>query len=201
MCNHYLLTIFTEHFNLGLVSDVDKTIIVPKTKRRTRPACAWQEPYEHNDMHNTKLYDYVIHNPATNMSTSLRRNKQEFKNPTENKLFSYSFNINKDLDELNRHLIIPSHLPKPQKTLIIKFVQEYWDVFRIGGVSIPIVGYEMVIDTGTNSPVAVPQPRYGMHESPIMELAIADLLKKVISRLTQHHPGRPELHWRQNLIK
>ena len=30
----------------------------------------------------------------------------------------------------------------------------------------------MVIDTGDNSPVAVSQPRYGMHETPIMEHAI-----------------------------
>ena len=61
---------------------------------------------------------------------------------------------------------------------IIQFIKDYWDVFRIGGVNIPIQGYELVINTGNNSPVAVPQPWYGMHETPIMEHEISDLLAK-----------------------
>ena len=35
----------------------------------------------------------------------------------------------------------------------------------------------MIIDTGTHAPIRVPQPHYGMHESPIMQRTIDELLK------------------------
>jgi hypothetical protein len=41
-----------------------------------------------------------------------------------------------------------------------------------------IKGYEMVIDTGNHRPICVPQPHYGLHESPIMQESIDLLLKQ-----------------------
>ena len=54
---------------------------------------------------------------------------------------------------------------------------KYFDVFREEGLSIPIRVYKMVINTGDHSPIKVPLPHYGMHESPIMQKTITQLLK------------------------
>jgi hypothetical protein len=69
-----------------------------------------------------------------------------------------------------------SHLRQETQNQIIDFVKEFWDVFREEGVKIPIQGYEMVIDTGNHQPVAVAKPHYGMHETPIMQHTIDQLL-------------------------
>jgi hypothetical protein len=67
-------------------------------------------------------------------------------------------------------------MPIDLKNRVCSFVQEFWDVFREEGVKIPVRGYEMVIDTGKHRPVACRQPRYGLHETPIMQRAIVKLL-------------------------
>jgi hypothetical protein len=54
---------------------------------------------------------------------------------------------------------------------------EFWDVFQEAGVSIPIQGYEMVVDNGKHKPVAVHNIHYGLHESPIMQKTIHNLLE------------------------
>jgi hypothetical protein len=38
---------------------------------------------------------------------------------------------------------------------ITEFVKEFWDVFYEDGVKSPIIGYELVIDTGNHRPIAV----------------------------------------------
>ena len=76
-----------------------------------------------------------------------------------------------------KQLIFDDHLSERLKKRVENFVIEYYDVFREEGLSIPVRGYEMIIDTGDNQPTCVPQPHYGLHESPIMQKSIDALIK------------------------
>jgi hypothetical protein len=75
-----------------------------------------------------------------------------------------------------RNLKLDDSLSQNTQNRIRTYVKEFWDVFRMEGVKIPIRGYEMVIDTGDHQPIAVAKPHYGMHEAPIMQNTIEQLL-------------------------
>jgi hypothetical protein len=104
----------------------------------------------------------------------LLRKKHTF--PQPNPSFHYTFDEGENSVELSRNLVMESHLRQETQNQIIEFVKEFWDVFREEGVKIPIQGYKMVIDTGNHQPVAVAKPHYGMHETPIMQHTIDQLL-------------------------
>ena len=72
-------------------------------------------------------------------------------------------------------MVLDKNTPERLKVRFQNFLREFWDVFREGGVNIPVSGYEMDIDTGSHPPIAVKNPRYGLHESVIMNKTIAML--------------------------
>jgi hypothetical protein len=80
-------------------------------------------------------------------------------------------------------------------------VKEFWDVFREDGVKIPVRGYEMMIDTGNNKPIAVRKPRYGLHEAPIMQKILINSLIWDLSNRIRHLLGDLVLRWLPSRIK
>ena len=93
-----------------------------------------------------------------------------------------------DRDELIRNLIFADDIHIDLKNWSTSFVKEFFDCFREEGVSSPVHGYELVIDTGDHTPIRVKQPRYGMHETPIMKKAISELLRLKHIKLNVNSP-------------
>jgi hypothetical protein len=118
-------------------------------------------------------FEYLLQN---RLSHTLRR-KAASDFPPPNPKFAYTYDDTIDRAELERNIIFDDHISPALRHRTIEFVKEFWDVFREGGVSIPVQGYEMVIDTGDAKPIAVRQPHYGLHETPIMQKTIDNLLK------------------------
>jgi hypothetical protein len=58
---------------------------------------------------------------------------------------------------------------------IVDIIKEYWDVFCEEGLRRNIRGFSCRIDTGDISPVCCKPPRYGPHESVIMNKLVAQL--------------------------
>ena len=69
-------------------------------------------------------------------------------------------------------------VPQEVRDRVTDIVKKYWSCFREAGLTIPIVGYKMVIDTGSSPPVYCKKLHYGVHESPIMQQTI-DALQKI----------------------
>eukprot|EP00957_Ditylum_brightwellii_P051380 3896206-Ditylum_brightwellii.AAC.1 len=59
----------------------------------------------------------------------------------------YEFDPTKDKKELNANLFFDNNISLSLKDKVHKFVIDYWDVFCEAGVSVPVTGYESVIDT------------------------------------------------------
>ena len=97
--------------------------------------------------------------------------------PEPNPDFAYTYCDAKDKEELDANIVFDDDMDPKLKADSIAFVKEFWDVFRADGVQIPVQGYEMVIDTGDSKPIAVRQPHYGLHETPIMQKTIDNLAK------------------------
>jgi hypothetical protein len=144
--------------------------LVPKPKWRPKTASIWEE--EENDDVEDPKYDTTF---QRNTGSSLRKSRNLSLSPP-NPSFNYVYSPEKDVKELESNLILDSSMPEDLQNRIKSFVQEFWDVFRDEGVKIPIRGYEMVIDTGKNRPVACRQPHYGLHEIPNMQKTILKLL-------------------------
>ena len=62
-----------------------------------------------------------------------------------------------------------THLNDELKKRVDEFVIKYWDIFWEEGVSHPIQGYELDIDTEGDPLIAVNNPCYGLHKSTIMK--------------------------------
>jgi hypothetical protein len=60
---------------------------------------------------------------------------------------------------------------------IVSIIKEYWDVFCEEGLRRNIRGFSCRIDTGDISPVCCKPPRYGPHESVIMNKLVSQLQK------------------------
>ena len=100
----------------------------------------------------------------------------------------YRYNRFTDQHEVNKNLILPKNLEIGLKNWTTEFVKEFWDTFREEGVTSPVYGYEFVIETGTHKPIRVKQPRYGMHEIPIMQKTIDELLRLKMIKLNVDSP-------------
>jgi hypothetical protein len=143
-------------------------IAVPKNKWRPKTPSLWEAEEVEQDPN----FAYIFQDRT---GFSLRKAKDHIFPPIDPR-FHYSYDKDKDRNELARNLIIDPSVSIDVKNRIISFVKEFWDVFREAGVSIPFRGYEMVIDTGKHKPVAVRSIHYGLHESPIMQKTIDNLL-------------------------
>jgi hypothetical protein len=151
-----------------------KPIKCPKKTYRKKLESKWIEPIS-KERFDTNFE--TINKTIINPSTSLRRNIKEFNNPTPSPKFEYTYDKNKDEATLNKQLKLEDHLSNDLRNRIRSFVIEFYDVFWEEGLGTPIRGYEMIIDTGKHKPICVPQPHYGLHESPIMQESIDNLLK------------------------
>ena len=143
--------------------------MVPKPKWRAKTQNLWKENVKDEEA----TFEYLLQNRLSH--TLRRKSASDFPPPNPN--FAYSYDDKIDRAELERNIIFDDHISPSLKIRTIQFVKEFWDVFREEGVSIPIQGYEMVIDTGDAKPIAVRQPHYGLHETPIMQKTIDSLLK------------------------
>ena len=94
-----------------------------------------------------------------------------------NKEFYVEYDESKHSAEFNKYLKFDDAVPQKVRDRVTHIVKKYWSCFREGGLTIPIVGYEMVIDTGSSPPVNSKKLHYGEHESPIMHNTI-DALQK-----------------------
>ena len=54
------------------------------------------------------------------------------------------------------------------RNAILGVIMQNWDTFDEQGVSRPVLGYELCIDTGVSLLVCCQLPRYGIHESKVM---------------------------------
>ena len=171
MILHYIIISFYLLFN---ESNTEPIRVPKRNKKKRKSTSKWIEE-DNNDSENDnfKFVTEAIKSP----SSTLRRDENEFKNPTPDPSFIYTFNEDKDTKQLEKSLKLGSHLSKQTRDRIKSFVIKYFDIFREEGLSIPVRAYEMVINTGDTPPIKVPLPHYGMHESPIMQKTIDQLLK------------------------
>ena len=77
---------------------------------------------------------------------------------------------------LNGFLNVPSDLATNIKTELLRIIQDNWDAFAPAGARRPMLGFQFCIETGASAPVACRQSHYGIHESPILQEHINDLL-------------------------
>ena len=70
-----------------------------------------------------------------------------------------------------------SHLQPDQQRILTSIVKKYWRVFCKEGVTTPVKDYQCEIDTGNARPIRCRNPTFGPLETPIMEKAIAKLVK------------------------
>eukprot|EP00957_Ditylum_brightwellii_P049578 3760743-Ditylum_brightwellii.AAC.1 len=144
-------------------------ITVPKPKRRAKTPSIWVEKTKDIDK---DQYSFIF---EKDIGQTLRKvNVTE----TSQDQHRYVYNEETDKKELEKNLVIDAHIEKRSRDRIIQFVKEYWDIFRGKGVSEPVKDYELVIDTGEHQLIAVKKKHYGLHETPIMEKIIKDLLNR-----------------------
>jgi hypothetical protein len=65
--------------------------------------------------------------------------------------------------------------PTPYRQAIENLIKRYWDVFAVEGLKKPIRGYEFNIDTGTSKPICCKIPRYGPHETRVINQIVEGL--------------------------
>jgi hypothetical protein len=155
---------------------------VPKQKWRAKTPSRWEE--EPDEPANDDV-DYIF---QTRTGNSIRRTAPHAF-PPANPDFHYVYCGAKDLNELDTNLILDHASPKDIHNRVRSFVTAFWDVFRAEGVTIPVRGYKMVIDTGKHRPVAVRKPHYGLHEAPILQKTIDQLIALNSSNQTFCHHG------------
>ena len=148
-----------------------RTIQVPKTKWRPKASSLWTEEENNQNPHHDFNFQFQ------QKSNHVLRKYNEASLPPPNPKFHRVYDNSIDSKELEANLRLDSSTPIDIQKRIRKFVIEFWDVFSEAGVCIPIRGYEMIINTGNHAPVACRQPRYGMHETPIMQKTIDKLIK------------------------
>lgn len=85
-----------------------------------------------------------------------------------------SFNQNLHQEEFNKN-IQWQDCPEELRPTIQKIIEEYWDVFMEEGVRKPIRGALFHVDTGQIAPVCTRPPRYGPHETRVINELVAKL--------------------------
>ena len=131
-------------------------------------------------------YDNLLHN--IDGGVVLRRKK--FDAPAldeDDPLFNYVFSDDRDGPRLAKELDV-SHLDPEQGAQLTALIKKYWCVFDDRGTFVPVKQYQCFIDTGTATPIAVKNIRYGPREIPIMEQSIAALEK--MGQIRQIHDGQ-----------
>ena len=100
--------------------------------------------------------------------------------------FGEKYNETKHGDILREKLKI-AHLTEFQQSVLTAVIKKYWRVFSKKGVTTPVKDYECIIDTGDATPIRCRNPRFGPHETPIIQKAIYKLIK--LGHAKQIHHG------------
>jgi hypothetical protein len=103
---------------------------------------------------------------------SLRKAKTEL--PPRDDIIE--FDTPRDSAELMKNLKLygcPVELHGQIKSTVV----EFWDVFTSAGLRSPIRGYTFEIDTGDSPPVCCKTPRYGYHETQVIDTILVSLEK------------------------
>jgi hypothetical protein len=127
-------------------------------------------PYQSND------YDHVLHN--TDGGPILRKLKHpvpDLNAPVDPKFYS-EFIPEKHEAQMSQDVDL-SHLDPNLQDKIYSLIREFFSVFDIKGVFIPVKNYECIIDTGNARPIAVKKILYGKRKTVIMQQCIASLAK------------------------
>ena len=129
-------------------------------------------------------------------------NKQEL--PPRDDLIS--FDDQRHQEELQKNLQWKD-CPEKYRTEIKSIILDFWDVFAEEGVRNPIRGAYFHVDTGEVAPVCVKPPRYGPHETRVINDLIEKLEKNGIIEDDDGPWGAPivlaakanqeHLHWSQ----
>ena len=82
----------------------------------------------------------------------------------------------RDSPILEGFLNVPPDLAPDLKAELLRIIQDNWDAFAPKGARRPMLGFQFCIKTGASPPVACRQSHYGIHESPILQQHINDLL-------------------------
>ena len=82
----------------------------------------------------------------------------------------------RDSPILEGFLNVPPDLAPDLKAELLRIIQDNWDAFAPEGARRPMLGFQFCIETGASPPVACRQSHYGIHESPILQQHINDLL-------------------------
>jgi hypothetical protein len=95
--------------------------------------------------------------------------------------------------------------PEEYKERITTILKQFWDVFDEAGMQKPIRGYEFHIDTGAIPPISCKPPRYGAHESRVINGLIKILDGKNLTEddfgpwgalvVLAQKPNQEHLHW------
>jgi len=109
-------------------------------------------------------------------------------------------------EEFNRN-IQWQDCPEEKRPIFQKLIQQYWDVFAEEGVKKHIRGAKFHVDTGSIAPVCVKPPRYGPHESKVINDLVEKLEKNGIIEdddgpwgapiVLAAKPHQEHLHWSQ----
>ena len=70
-----------------------------------------------------------------------------------------------------------SHLNPDLQEKIYSLIREFWSVFNIKGIFVPVKYYECIIDTGNARPIDVKKILYREHKTVIMQHCIAAVAK------------------------
>jgi len=84
------------------------------------------------------------------------------------------FDASVQSDELERNLRWHS-CPEDLRAPILDMLKEYWDVFCEEGLCRNIRGFVFRVNTGDAKPICCRPPRYGPHESKVMETLVGKL--------------------------
>jgi hypothetical protein len=101
--------------------------------------------------------------------------------------------------------------PEQWRPVIRAIIEEYYDCFEPKGMKRPIRGYLFNIDTGTSKPITCKTPRYGPHESKVMERLIKTLEDKGMIEdnfgpygamaVLAGKPGQAHVHWTEYIFR
>jgi len=130
-------------------------------------------------------YDMLLHN--VDGGTILRKLKHPAPSLDDpDPCFHFPFEEALHGDRLREQLDL-SHLDPSIQLAVTNLIKEFWSVFDVRGVWVPVKNYECVINTGNAHPIAVKKIHYGPKGIPIMQKAIAALKK--VGHIRQIHDG------------
>ena len=149
-----------------------RPIIIPKHGKKSKKKDRYMPPTFPDERED---FDFLFDGSLGRFIQKSKDFKDEL--PPLHPDFFVEYDESKHSAELHKYLKFDDKVPQEVRDRVTDIVKNYWSCFREAGLTIPIVGYEMVIDTGSSPPVNCKKLHYGVHESPIMQQTI-DALQK-----------------------